>query len=158
MKNWVRVQNVVENSPYGRGVMGQGNKRADLVIVTDEPASNGSVFGRSFTGRESKVIRQVLEDAKIDSKKVYITNAVKVKNSNRRPETQEIDYWRPILKEEINLIRPKKIITIGNVARQMMYGAPNSGVAGNEKERKAGIQEEIETAARTGEWRKGHLE
>jgi len=168
MRTWVEIRNAVRNNLYGKGVPGEGSRKADIVIVGEAPGANEEVMGRPFIGREGKVLRRILKEAGISAEKLYITNAVKVRPpENRRPTRDEIDYWRPLLKAEIALIKPKKVIALGVVARQSLYSLPKEveiirlphpGAARYRSDIIKKIKKGIVAAAEERVWREGHLE
>jgi len=107
MKTWRAIDSAVKNNLYGKGVPGEGNRKAKVVLVGEAPGKSETLYGRPFIGREGRMLRRVLDEAGIDLKDVYITNAVKVRPpGNRTPTTDEINYWRPTLMAELNLPHP----------------------------------------------------
>jgi len=125
MKTWRAIDSAVKNNLYGKGVPGEGNRKAKVVLVGEAPGKSETLYGRPFIGREGRMLRRVLDEAGIDLKDVYITNAVKVRPpGNRTPTTDEINYWRPTLMAELNLINPEQVITLGNTARRAVYQRP----------------------------------
>lgn len=125
MKTWREIDKAVKNNLFGKGVPGEGNKKAKIVLVGEAPGSEETLYGRPFVGRQGRMLRRVLDDAGINLTDVYITNAVKVRPpGNRRPTTEEINYWRPVLMAELNLVGAEQVICLGNTARQAIYQKP----------------------------------
>src|SRR5262245_4262034 len=60
-----------------QGVPGEGSRKAALMLVGEQPGDAEDVAGRPFVGPAGQLLRRLLEEAGVDSKSVYITNAVK---------------------------------------------------------------------------------
>ena len=125
LRTWRGIDAAIKNNLYGKGVSGEGNKNAKVVLIGEAPGKEESLYGRPFIGRQGRMLRKVLEEAGLDLKDIYITNAVKVRPpDNRRPTNDEIDYWRPVLMAELALINPEQVICLGNTARRALYSRP----------------------------------
>ena len=100
-------------------VCGEGDPEADLMIVGEGPGEDEDRTGRPFVGRAGQLLDRILEAAGIARDTVYITNMVKCRPpGNRNPQPDEIeacDHW---LIDQIRLIRPRVIVTLGNVPTQ----------------------------------------
>jgi DNA polymerase len=95
-------------------VPGEGNPNADILFIGEAAGYNEHVQRRPFVGRAGKLLNSVLEDIGIPRKDVYITNILKVRPpQNRDPLPNEIEAYRPFLDEEIEVIKPKIIATLG---------------------------------------------
>ena len=112
-------------------VFGEGSANSDIVLVGEAPGEQESLLGRPFVGRAGKNLDFFLEKTGIDRAGLYVTNAVKfrpVKVSkagntvNRAPTREEIALFLPWLKREIDIIRPKCVVTLGNTALQALLG------------------------------------
>lgn len=100
-------------------VFGEGDPNADLMIVGEAPGEDEDLSGRPFVGRAGQLLDKVLAAVDIDRQDAYITNMVKFRPpGNRKPEQEEIDVSVPVLLEQIRLIRPQVIVTLGNVPTQ----------------------------------------
>ncbi len=100
-------------------VFGEGNPNARLMLIGEGPGQEEDRTGRPFVGQAGQLLDQILAAVGWSRADVYIANVVKCRPpNNRNPETDEVaacDHW---LLEQIRLIRPQVIITLGNVPTQ----------------------------------------
>lgn len=102
-------------------VFGEGPDDADLMIVGEAPGEDEDRSGRPFVGRAGQLLDRILASVDLDRGDVYITNLVKRRPpGNRNPRPDEIEASAPILLEQIRLIRPRIIATLGNVPTQWL--------------------------------------
>jgi len=100
-----------------QAVPGEGDKRAELVFVGEAPGRDEDVAGRPFVGRAGQLLTKIIEAMKWRREEVYITNVVKCRPpDNRTPLPDEVDKCSPYLIRQIELIRPRVIVTLGKVA------------------------------------------
>jgi uracil-DNA glycosylase len=100
-------------------VFGEGNSDAKLVLVGEAPGEDEDVSGRPFVGRAGQLLDKILETVSLNRDDLYITNMVKYRPpNNRNPTPQETLVSEPLLLEQIQLIRPQVIATLGNVPTQ----------------------------------------
>ncbi len=113
-----------------RAVMGEGPRKAELMIVGEQPGDQEDVAGRPFVGPAGRVLDAHLERAGIDRRQVYLTNAVKhfkyVQRGKRRlhqsPTAKEIDVCRWWLESERAIVRPKLLLALGASAARGLLG------------------------------------
>src|SRR6202048_1824006 len=111
-------------------VFGEGSPNAKIMFVGEQPGDQEDLEGRPFVGLAGKLLDRALEDAGIDRKKVYVTNAVKhfkweprgKRRIHKKPNAAEIDACRPWLEAEIAALRPKAIVCLGATAAQALLG------------------------------------
>ena len=113
-------------------VFGEGPRQADVMFVGEQPGDQEDKAGRPFVGPAGKLLDRALEEAGIDRKTVYVTNAVKhfkweraersARRIHKKPNDAEIRACRPWLDAEIALVRPRVIITLGATASQALLG------------------------------------
>ncbi len=111
-------------------VMGEGPKKAELMIVGEQPGDREDRAARPFVGPAGKVLDAYLERAGIDRRQVYLTNAVKhfkyVQRGKRRlhqsPTAREIDICRWWMEGERALVKPKLILALGASAARGVLG------------------------------------
>lgn len=111
----------------GRVVFGEGPRSATVMFVGEQPGDQEEQAGHPFVGPAGKLLDAALEEAGIDRKTVYVTNAVKHFNYERgekskrrihkKPNDTEIRACHPWLEEEIKLTKPRVIADIRSVAR-----------------------------------------
>ncbi len=95
-------------------VFGEGNLDAEIVFIGEAPGKNEAQSGKPFCGASGKVLNQLLEHVHLKREDVYITNIVKDRPTNNRdPKPDEIKLYTPFLINEIEIIKPKIIATLG---------------------------------------------
>ena len=106
-------------------VISRGNPSAKLLLIGEAPGPQENIQGKPFVGPAGQLLDKVLKAGSFDpDKDVYITNSVfrmppgEDGKSFRKPNDQEIDYYRPFVFEIIRLINPLVILLTGNVACQ----------------------------------------
>ena len=106
-------------------VISRDNPNAKLLIVGEAPGPQENIKGKPFVGPAGQLLDKILQAGNFDPEKdVYITNSVfrmppgDDGKSFRKPNDQEIDYYRPFVFEIVRLIDPYVILLTGNVACQ----------------------------------------
>ena len=95
-------------------VVGQGNHYATFMFIGEAPGKNEAMTGRPFCGAAGKILDKLLESVGIKREDVYITNIVKDRpQNNRDPEPEEIELYAPFLDRQLEIIKPKIIVTLG---------------------------------------------
>lgn len=95
-------------------VPGEGNPQAEVLFIGEGPGFNEDQRGIPFCGASGRLLDQLLELIKVERKDVFIGNVVKHRPSNNRdPSFEEIEACRPFLDEQIEIIDPKIIVTLG---------------------------------------------
>lgn len=95
-------------------VPGEGKLGATIMMIGEAPGFNEAVQRRPFVGRSGQLLRQTISTVGLDLKDIYISNIVKVRPpENRDPLPQEIEAFKPYLDEEIEILEPKLIVTLG---------------------------------------------
>jgi len=111
-------------------VFGEGPKSARMMLVGEQPGDYEDVAGKPFVGPAGKIMDRALEEAGIDRKKVYVTNAVKhfkweprgKRRLHKKPNAREIAACRPWLEAEVRLVRPNLVVAMGATAAQTIFG------------------------------------
>jgi uracil-DNA glycosylase family 4 len=105
-------------------VFGEGSAKARLVFVGEGPGREEDIAGRPFVGDAGKLLTKMIENGMgIKREEVYICNVVKCRPPNNRvPEKDEIETCLPFLKEQVRIIHPVVICTLGRVAAQALLG------------------------------------
>jgi DNA polymerase len=100
-------------------VFGTGNPNARIMFVGEAPGFYEDQQGEPFVGAAGKLLNQLLESAGLSRSEVYIANVIKCRPPNNRdPEPDEVDTCKPFLLQQIDLINPKLVCTLGNWATQ----------------------------------------
>ncbi|MEY2546962.1 MAG: uracil-DNA glycosylase [Verrucomicrobiota bacterium] len=111
-------------------VFGEGPKTAPMILLGEQPGDYEDVAGKPFVGPAGKIMDRALEEAGIDRKQVYVTNAVKhfkweprgKRRIHKKPNAREIAACRPWLEAELRLVRPKLVVALGATAAQTIFG------------------------------------
>jgi uracil-DNA glycosylase family protein len=111
-------------------VFGEGARKADLMLVGEQPGDSEDVTGRPFVGPAGRLLDKALERAGIDRAAVYVTNVVKhfkweprgKRRIHKKPNAGEVAACRPWLDAEIALVRPQAIVCLGATAAQARLG------------------------------------
>jgi len=103
-------------------VFGEGNEHADILFIGEGPGVNEDIQGKPFVGKSGELLTKMIENVlEIKREDVYIANIVKCRPPNNRvPSTEEAYTCRPYLFKQIELIKPKLIITLGSTAYQYL--------------------------------------
>jgi uracil-DNA glycosylase family 4 len=102
-------------------VFGQGNPKAQLMFVGEAPGHDEDVQGLAFVGRAGQLLTKIIEAIGRKREEVYIANILKCRPpNNRNPEADEVDSCMPFLEEQIRLISPRVIVTLGTFAAQAL--------------------------------------
>jgi len=104
-------------------VFGEGNENAGLMFVGEAPGFNEDQQGRPFVGAAGKLLNELLSEIGLKREDVYIANIIKSRPpDNRDPLPDEIEACKPYLMEQIKIIKPKIIATLGAHAMRTMLG------------------------------------
>lgn len=111
-------------------VFGEGDLKASLVFVGEQPGDQEDMAGRPFVGPAGKIFDAALEAAQIDRDKVYVTNAVKhfkftprgKRRIHQKPNAGEIRACNVWLKHEMDFIRPRILVALGATALEALTG------------------------------------
>lgn len=122
------IANSYTDEPTGGWITGDGPIPSDILFVGEAPGKQEVEQGKPFVGQAGKTFESYLNSIGLSREKVRITNTCFLrpinlklgKNgrqtiSNRPPKTSEIELFREVLDDEIMLVNPKIIITLGNV-------------------------------------------
>jgi len=102
-------------------VFGMGNPASSLLFVGEAPGRAEDEQGLPFVGPAGKLLDELLSNIGLRRSDVYITNVVKCRPpGNRDPLPQEIETCNPFLKEQIRLIAPKIVCSLGRIAAGVM--------------------------------------
>src|SRR4051812_16103860 len=102
-------------------VYGVGNPNADLMFVGEAPGADEDKQGEPFVGRAGQLLTDIIKAMKLTRDDVYIANVIKCRPpGNRNPEPEEIEACRPFIRRQIELIKPKVIVTLGKFALQSL--------------------------------------
>jgi DNA polymerase len=111
-------------------VFGEGPQAARAILVGEQPGDKEDLAGKPFVGPAGLMLDRALEEAGIDRKKVYVTNAVKhfkflargKIRLHQKPTTSEIKACRPWYERELTSIKPDLVVAMGATAAQSVFG------------------------------------
>jgi DNA polymerase len=112
-------------------VIGEGDLHATIMLVGEAPGEKEARTGRPFVGASGKFLDELLASIGLKREEVYITNIVKDRPpENRDPTPEEIRLYTPFLRRQIEIIRPRVLVTLGRFAMGFILdelGMPESG-------------------------------
>ena len=101
-------------SGCSRVVFGSGNPEAEIMFIGEAPGKKEDETGEPFVGAAGKFLNEMLASIKLQREDVYIANVCKCRPpENRDPLPEEIAACWPWLLEQIRIIQPKLIVTLG---------------------------------------------
>jgi DNA polymerase len=104
-------------------VFGEGNPEAELMFIGEGPGEDEDIQGRPFVGKAGQLLTRLITKMGFKREDVYIANIVKCRPpNNRRPSEDEINACLPFLKKQIEIINPRLIMTLGDVATKALLG------------------------------------
>jgi DNA polymerase len=100
-----------------QAVPGEGSAKSEIVFIGEAPGAKEDEEGRPFVGAAGKFLNEMLANINLKREDVYITNIVKYRPPNNRdPSSEEIESCQAWLSEQIKIIQPKIIVTLGRHA------------------------------------------
>jgi DNA polymerase len=100
-----------------KAVPGEGPCPSKIMLVGEAPGAEEDITGRPFVGRAGRLLDRSLDLAGIKRSKVFITSVIKCRPpANRKPKSIEIESCHLYLQSQIDLIHPRVIGLMGNVA------------------------------------------
>ncbi len=102
-------------------VFGKGNPDAEIMLVAEAPGAQEDLQGIPFVGKAGKELDKLLHLIGLSLDDVYIANILKYRPpKNRDPNPEEIRTHTPFLIEQIKIIQPKILVTLGNYATKFV--------------------------------------
>jgi DNA polymerase len=111
-------------------VFGEGPADAPVVFVGEQPGDQEDLTGKPFVGPAGQLFDRALEEAGIDRKRVYVTNAVKhfkfeprgKRRIHKKPNNDEIEACRWWLDKELGFVMPRLTVALGATAGRALMG------------------------------------
>jgi uracil-DNA glycosylase len=111
-------------------VFGEGPPDAQVMLVGEQPGDKEDIAGKPFVGPAGLMLDRALQEAGIDRKKTYVTNAVKhfkfvlrgKIRLHQKPNTAEIKACRQWYERELATIKPAVVVAMGATAAQCVFG------------------------------------
>ncbi len=111
-------------------VFGSGSADAKIMFVGEAPGKNEDLQGLPFVGQAGKLLDELLYSIGFNRNEVFIANVLKCRPpGNRDPRIEEIDTCKNYLFEQIKIIDPKIICTLGRFSTQLLLDT-NKGISG----------------------------
>lgn len=104
-----------------RLVFGVGREDADIMLIGEAPGKNEDLKGEPFVGAAGQLLDELLASIGMHRSDVYIANILKCRPpGNRNPLPDEIQTCTPFLREQVRLVDPLVIVTLGNFATKFV--------------------------------------
>ncbi len=115
-----------------RAVLGEGPLHAAIAFVGEQPGDQEDRVGRPFVGPAGQLLDRAMEEAGIDRRKVYVTNAVKhfkfeprgKRRIHSKPTAGEVKRYRWWLQKELDFVAPRLVVALGATALLALSGKP----------------------------------
>ena len=105
-------------------VFGEGNKNADLMFIGEAPGTSEDEKGKPFAGRAGALLTSIIENVlHLNREDVYMANIVKCRPlGNKVPTLEEVTTCKPYLTQQIKMIKPKIIVSLGSTSYHHLTG------------------------------------
>lgn len=111
-------------------VPGRGSVNAKLVLCGEAPGAEEDISSRPFVGQCGKMLDKMLSESGISSREVFLINTVKCRTfeqgkrgiRNRTPNKEEIESCKSWLRNELKILQPKVIVTLGMIPTKTLLG------------------------------------
>ncbi len=111
-------------------VFGAGPRKAELMLVGEQPGDREDIEGEPFVGPAGNVLAKALERAGIEAGDVYLTNAVKhfkwrargKRRLHQTPRAGEVEACKPWLEAELKAVQPRGLLALGATAGKALFG------------------------------------
>lgn len=126
--DWEEHMSLLQDDPLveegGRLVLYRGNPRATLMIVGEAPGAKEDELGLPFVGRAGQLLDAMLCEAGWDvEREVYVSNLVRRRPpGNRDPTAEEVAYYAPLLRREVELVNPRIVLATGRFSMRALLG------------------------------------
>ena len=108
-----------------KAVFGEGDENAEVMLIGLGPGYNEDQQGRPFVGAAGKLLDKLLALAGLKREEVYIANVIKSYLPDNKPKKEQIAACTPYLDKQVEIIKPKTIVLLGNVATNFFFGQYN---------------------------------
>jgi uracil-DNA glycosylase len=112
-------------------VFGAGPRKAELMLVGEQPGDREDIEGEPFVGPAGGVLARALESAGVEPGEVYLTNAVKHfkwrargrRRLHQTPRAGEVEACKPWLEAELEAVKPTALLALGATAAKALFGS-----------------------------------
>ena len=113
-----------------QAVFGAGPKRAKIFFVGEQPGDQEDLTGEPFVGPAGRMLDRALEEAGVDRKLTYVTNAVKhfkfeprgKRRIHKKPNEMEIAACNQWLQRELRAVKPDLVVALGATGARAVFG------------------------------------
>jgi DNA polymerase len=121
-------------------VPGEGPGKAEIVFIGEAPGFHEDQQGRPFVGSAGQFLSKLLQSIQLSREQVYITNVIKTRPpENRDPQPCEISNCRPWLDRQLEIIKPKMIVTLGRCSMGLFMPGKTIGQVHGTAVKKDGV-------------------
>lgn len=132
--NWLREKVLscpVCNShikPGKKVVFGVGNLDASIFFCGEAPGADEEILGEPFVGKAGQLLTKIIQAMGLSREQVYIGNIMNWRpeldtpTGNRPPTAEEMAFCLPYLKAQVEIVKPKVIVALGNTAISGLLG------------------------------------
>lgn len=119
-------------SEDGQVVFGSGSPDADIFFCGEAPGADEARAGEPFVGKPGQLLSKIITTMGLSRERIYLANALNWRPEhdkpygNRPPTIEEIKFCLPYLQAQIEIVRPKVIVALGNTAVSSLLGADPS--------------------------------
>jgi uracil-DNA glycosylase family 4 len=111
-----------------KAVPGEGPEDADIMFIGEAPGFHEDRQGRPFVGAAGRFLEELLASINLSREEVYICNVIKCRPpGNRDPLVSEIETCQPFLDRQIELVKPRLIVTLGRFSMARYF--PNATIS-----------------------------
>lgn len=118
----IKLCRICRSGKSGKAVPGEGNPDAEIIFIGEAPGRKEAETGRPFVGRSGQLLRNLIRETGLIEEEVFITSPVKYFPDRGTPTTTDIKHGRKHLFKQIDVINPKFIVLLGNVACKGVLG------------------------------------
>ena len=109
-----------QRGKLGMAVPGEGSPSAKIMFIGEAPGKSEAATGRPFVGRSGQLLRKLIRSCGIKEKDVFITSPVKYLPKKGTPSAKDIKHGKSHLQKQIDIIKPKVMVLLGNTACKAM--------------------------------------
>ena len=103
-------------------VFGEGDFRKRIMLIGEAPGKKEDLLGKPFCGLAGKFLDVVLKELNLSRKDIFITSVIKCRPpKNRKPKRDEIESCKLFLSQQIEILKPKLIVLLGQVALETFF-------------------------------------
>ncbi len=115
-------QRCILSQSRNKPVPGEGPEDAEIMFIGEAPGFHEDQQGRPFVGAAGRFLEELLASIGLKREDVYICNVIKCRPpGNRDPRPEEIEACRPFLDRQIELVKPKLIVTLGRFSMERYF-------------------------------------